>query len=674
MFTLYCVSCAQSIANPNERIVFNTDRDLYLSGEDIWFAGMVVSEEIPSKVIYIEVFNNDRELVARSVYNSIDGVFSGKINLPSYIETGYHLIRIYSNYLRNYPTWQMPVKVIKVVNATAPLPRFDSENSKPKFALSEVGELCFQLPNDRKFKDIQLFRGQMPLDTSIIYFNNGLGKINSELDYYDSLYLNVTYNDHSSEKISIPELSNNLICSIKSSGSNYKVNINSTEYESGIISLRTTDISHGSVETFNSELIEGEASFSFDISSPGLYFFEFEINNQNITSFVKFLNNEELTHNRYAELTIETATIEGTGELEFGKLSHYLLKNPMYLKYIHNTYKLDKIPELQLNILLTVNGDDLRNIIGRKKKTDTKFIKETNGPVINGQFISDTVMKSIDIFCSFISDESKFLVGRTDETGRFAIELGSSVVPGDVYISVKERTDGEIKILNNYCNEAPIWNPVNYLPDSSDTELLTRMYINSQFEKVYTNSIDKDSIPENCYLPLMSGNLTTYRMSDYIQMASTQELINEVVMFVRVRNTQDGYRFAILDDKTRVIYNDPLVILDNIYYPDVDKIMKLQPSEITHIDVISRKYFYGPTVFNGVIRINTTTGIREDMDIPGGGVFFKYEPPNDFMQMDSRNKELSNTLFWRVTNSDIKKEYKVSKREGFNFRTIVLTD
>ena len=83
-----------------------------------------------------------------------------------------------------------------------------------------------------------------------------------------------------------------------------------------------------------------------------------------------------------------------------------------------------------------------------------------------------------------------------------------------------------------------------------------------------------------------------------------------------------GIKLLYLINQTGLQYTEPLIILDKIYYPDINEIVKLQPSEIVEIDVISSSYYYGSSIFNGIVRITTTLGVLDNIKLPKNGVFF----------------------------------------------------
>ncbi len=105
------VVSAQNIFEKNtdsyEDIVLFTDRDLYLSGERIWFnatctSNSKFSNETVSKVTYFELFNDEKKPVIQKKIRIIKGKSSSYIQIPENIETGVYNLVAYTQFMKNY--------------------------------------------------------------------------------------------------------------------------------------------------------------------------------------------------------------------------------------------------------------------------------------------------------------------------------------------------------------------------------------------------------------------------------------------------------------------------------------------------------------------------------------------------------------------------------------------
>ena len=113
-----------------ETVTFSTDRDTYIAGEFVWISanafksGSSTPSDI-SKIIYIEILDNENVSVKQLKLQTKDGSASTQFKLPETLPTGNYIIRGYTKWMRNYNPALFFTKNIAVVNPF-------SSNSFPK--------------------------------------------------------------------------------------------------------------------------------------------------------------------------------------------------------------------------------------------------------------------------------------------------------------------------------------------------------------------------------------------------------------------------------------------------------------------------------------------------------------------------------------------------------------
>jgi len=105
----------------DEQVFLFTDRDFYLSGEEVWFTAFAVfnntSEDYDlSKVIYLELFDLSKKKFYTGKFEINGGNASGSFQIPEEIATGTYYIRVYTQYQRNYSPATFATKQITIVN------------------------------------------------------------------------------------------------------------------------------------------------------------------------------------------------------------------------------------------------------------------------------------------------------------------------------------------------------------------------------------------------------------------------------------------------------------------------------------------------------------------------------------------------------------------------------
>ncbi len=96
----------QLSAFPQEKIHLHTDRDMYISGEKIWFKAYVtdaLTHQYPtqSRYVYVELISPADTLVQRVMIRPVDDMFYGHLPLTEYVPTGNYTLRAYTRYMEN---------------------------------------------------------------------------------------------------------------------------------------------------------------------------------------------------------------------------------------------------------------------------------------------------------------------------------------------------------------------------------------------------------------------------------------------------------------------------------------------------------------------------------------------------------------------------------------------
>ena len=84
-----------------EKVYLHFDRSCYTAGESIWCRGWVqeasgINAQPSSNYLYVEVLDEQGEAVTRVKIKRKDGAFSGCVELPDVLETGFYTIRAYT--------------------------------------------------------------------------------------------------------------------------------------------------------------------------------------------------------------------------------------------------------------------------------------------------------------------------------------------------------------------------------------------------------------------------------------------------------------------------------------------------------------------------------------------------------------------------------------------------
>ena len=109
-----------NIPIPKENTYIDTDRDKYISGENIWFKAYNFEENKLqsqySKVLYIELFDGEKNVFIQKKYSLSQGTTNGVLEIPADLNSGNYFLRAYTQYQRNFTVENIFTKVISVLN------------------------------------------------------------------------------------------------------------------------------------------------------------------------------------------------------------------------------------------------------------------------------------------------------------------------------------------------------------------------------------------------------------------------------------------------------------------------------------------------------------------------------------------------------------------------------
>ncbi len=111
-----------------EKVYLHTDRDLYFSGEDIWYKAYLLNGQVnqllnTSNNLYVELITPDAAIVDRKVIRLEEGLGYGDIRLSDSISAGTYRLRAYTNWMKNFGDNFVFEKRIEVSNDHAKLPK-----------------------------------------------------------------------------------------------------------------------------------------------------------------------------------------------------------------------------------------------------------------------------------------------------------------------------------------------------------------------------------------------------------------------------------------------------------------------------------------------------------------------------------------------------------------------
>ncbi len=296
-----------------------------------------------------------------------------------------------------------------------------------------------------------------------------------------------------------------------------------------------------------------------------------------------------------------------------------------------------------------------------KSNKNIKYLPEVRGNLFTGKVTkNDSVLtKATNVYLSVPSKQFLFFISKTDTAGRFFFNTDQiySDNSSEVVLQVNPETCPNCKIslepegLDSYTTFKPEVLEIN----PSSRSIIEKRSIWSQIENAYyiqkKDSINKKQITSRFY----GKPDKVYRLDDYVRFSTMEDIFIEYILEVIAIKEKKGFKVRVMNlRKYERFVESPLILIDGIPVFDQQQLMKYDPRSIDRIEVIGRRYFYGPLEFQGIISVYTNDGDGKSVAVPRSDKIIpleakrKYYAPNDINQSKNLDRvpDYRTQLFW----------------------------
>jgi hypothetical protein len=655
--------------NLKEELYLSTDRDIYVTGEQVWLKvfkmnGLTHTPGNISKVVYVELLDKNNFPLKQLKIKSDDASGSSGFILPDNISSGNYLIRAYTSWMQNWSVNQFFHKTISVIN--------------PFEDISHIN-----LPSDRKIADTLLFFpeggtlvagiksriGIRSLDKSGIAApmqgvvsdsrgdtvsfvqtgTNGSGTVTVVPVAGNKMFLSFKGSDGSNKKISLPGISNSgitLSVSESDDKSAYKAKIEKSRdlftsnqkfnfliLSGGIISyIKEINLQSDSIITISRDEFPDGLSQFFVIDENGIKIAErsvYKENNEHI-KYTVTLEKPEYSIREKVKLTISASDMAGNPvETDLSvSVAKQAVAAPSGITYLKRS-SLTSIPGNNINeysvnqindYLISYKNKDFnwKNILNSPDARHN-YLPELEGHLIKGFVRLKTTgepMKNIDISISWVGKTARCQFGKTDEKGEFNFVIKEAGLSEIVIQPLSQEITGYyIELKQPFSDTFTKYQPEEFIPDSSKIGELNNAVISMQINNIYEPFRQKMvSIPISEIPDFYGKAEKMVQMGEYIELTSVREAIKEIIPSVYTFKQDGKYGIKLLNKFTRPFENKPLVLVDGVPVYDFDKVLNINSREIEMVEITNLRYFYSNYIFDGVLSFITKKGNLSAID------------------------------------------------------------
>lgn len=144
-----------SLLRPQEKTYLQTDRNVYITGQSIFFKAYVLLDEKPtilSKIVYAELVTENGQIVEKKMIKLSNGTASGSFDVKNTFPSNDYFLRCYSLWMLNFPDFIFERK-IHILNTVNQVPA--SKYAAPNITCNiypEGGDLVNGIKNKVAFK------------------------------------------------------------------------------------------------------------------------------------------------------------------------------------------------------------------------------------------------------------------------------------------------------------------------------------------------------------------------------------------------------------------------------------------------------------------------------------------------------------------------------------------
>ena len=672
-------------ANLHEKIYVHTNKSFYLTGEIIWFKiyntdGSTNKLLDLSKVVYVELLDNNHNAVMQAKISMTGGVGNGSLLLPFSISNGNYQLRAYTNWMKNFDAGYFFEKQLTIVNPVkiSPVQTQPMVTGYDVQFFPEGGHLVKGLESKLAFK-VTAADGRAPDCSGVVVDDKKDTVVRFKSLKFGIGSFKFTPLKRTGYKAVIKFGTNSIVKELPEISETGYV-IQATDHnESWNVSVKCSDnkaatdlyiIAH-SPDTINlierATLVDGTANISINKNKLGdgiSYITLFDDHERPLCErliFKKPANKLDInagvdqplySRRKKVSLTIAarnednknlnanlSVSVFRTDSLQNDDASHiaaYLwlcadlkghIESPDY--YLENN---NEETDLALdNLMLSQGWTQFNwNKILDGETPQFTFLPEFTGPLISGNMVNklnNSPAKNIMAYLTIAGTNHQLYVTKSDSSGKLLFNTKGFYGLNEIVAQTNWQHDStyRIDIASPFSEQysqtmLPAFNVAPALKNA-----LINNSLNMQVQNIFAEKQQKQFYaPPADSVVFYSKPTYTYKLDDYTRFPTVEEVVHEYVTSIVITRERGKRGLQVIHNKA-ILPGEPLVMLDGRPFFNIDKAFLIDPLKVKRLDVITTDYLYGPVVFNGILSFTTYAGNSNNIELDPRSVVMDYE-------------------------------------------------
>lgn len=242
-----------------------------------------------------------------------------------------------------------------------------------------------------------------------------------------------------------------------------------------------------------------------------------------------------------------------------------------------------------------------------------------------------TPLSGEDVLLAVPGPHHKLYTARTNEQGEVSFYVKDMFGSSQVAIRLLDGRESHVELISPFYEWADA--------DRKQEEGMLRLFEDALRDEILEYSLNVQT--ENSFfareraefhepqvdtLPFYGDGAVVYHLDDYTRFVRMEEVLREYIPEVRLQRRGGDYQFRIVNDIVGHYFQDsPLILVDGVPITHANDVVTFDPLKIEKISIVTRRYFLGEVVYDGVINFSTYDGVLQDFPLESAVTLIPYE-------------------------------------------------
>ena len=225
--------------------------------------------------------------------------------------------------------------------------------------------------------------------------------------------------------------------------------------------------------------------------------------------------------------------------------------------------------------------------VQRNSPPSYKFLPEYTGHIITGKITDSATRKplpSVIVYLSVPGDRTQFYASKSDANGNIRFYTREVYGPGEIILQPEGYSLSGYNIeINTPFGDQFSKKPAAALQLSAELKnAIEQNSINAQVQrKFFADQLKIYNLPQTDSIAFYGKPDEKYLLDDYTRFTTMEEVLREYVSGALVGRARGKFHLNVIDlVNNRLFKDNPLVLLDGVPVPDMDRIMSYDPLKI----------------------------------------------------------------------------------------------